>query len=269
MMFSPANLPANLVNLGGSWSLPGIVLGALGCAAWIARGTKESHRLLLWLGLAALPGSVAHLFFFHVDARFHLFALSVLVIAGAAAAVRLVPESVRRSAWLVPVTIVPILLVVLRPKDPVPTRRIVAEELARSTPTDAVIVSAIDPVYLEPIVVRGTRRRVIPVSRDVEYASKAVAWKRIEHPEPPPRGPSDHRAAGILAGGALDVVDFTADENPAQLAEWAREGVQVYVDRSFLPAKFPVDAIRRLGFALDPDPRRPWLGRLVLASAGR
>jgi hypothetical protein len=107
------------------------------------------------------------------------------------------------------------------------------------------------------------------VSRDVEYASKAVAWKRVESLDPPARGPLDHRAPGLFRGGARDVVAFTPDERPERLAEWVREGVPVFVDRSFLPRKFPAERARELGLELVKDPENPWLGRLVLASPGR
>ena len=65
------------------------------------------------------------------------------------------------------------------------------------------------------------------------------------------------------------MVEFTADERPERLAEWVRERVPVFVDRSFLPRKFPVERARELGLELAKDPERPWLGRLVVASTGR
>jgi hypothetical protein len=64
-------------------------------------------------------------------------------------------------------------------------------------------------------------------------------------------------------------VAFTADERPEQLAAWVREGVPVFVDRSILPRKFPLDRVRALGCELEKVPDRPWLGKLVLASTGR
>jgi hypothetical protein len=125
-----------------------------------------------------------------------------------------------------------------------------------------VVISAIDPVYLEAIVVRGTKRRVVPVDREVEYASQVVARRRIAHPVPFPSGPGDHRSPGLLAAGARDVCAFTAEEDPERLAAWVRDGVPVYVDLSFRPRKVPTARLRALGIEIETLPRESWIGRL-------
>jgi hypothetical protein len=125
-------------------------------------------------------------------------------------------------------------------------------------------VSAIDPVFLEPYLLRGTRRRVVPANRGVEYASKAVAWKRIELPEPVPRWTKQEGIAWLAGHGATRVCPFTADERPEQIAAWVKEGVPVFLDRSFLKAKiFPAAPFETVGLALVPLDGYPWIERFV------
>jgi hypothetical protein len=149
------------------------------------------------------------------------------------------------------------------PPHRVPNRRATADEIARATPDDAWVVTLLEPVYLEPFL-RGTRRRVVPYDRQVEYASKLVATRRIDPLSPPARGPDDHRAEGLLRGGARDVCAWTADEAPERLLAAVRQGIPVYVELRFLPQRFPVRRYRDLGLELEPVPGIPWLARLVL-----
>jgi hypothetical protein len=126
---------------------------------------------------------------------------------------------------------------------PPPYRRIVAETLARETPQDAVIVSGLDPVFLEPYVLRGTARTIVPASRSIECASKLVAPSRIR---------------------AIDPSPTVATESPGKLADWLREGRPVFVDASFLPDDAPLDRILDPAVFAVPSRRFPWLGQLRL-----
>jgi 4-amino-4-deoxy-L-arabinose transferase-like glycosyltransferase len=263
LAFSLENLSMNLKAASHPWLFAPAILGAVGAASLLARGSAPAARLLAFAALAALPGSLVHLFFFFPQTRFNLPLVVLACAIGGAGTVALLPEPWRRRAWFGSVLLGLVPLALPRLPEEEPNRRIIADALAKATPEDAVIVSAIDAVYLEPLVIRGTRRRVVPVSRKVEYASKAVAWKRVDPLDPPARGPLDHRAPGLFRGGAVDVCAFTADEKPELLAAWVREGVPVYVDRSFLPMQFPKREVEALGLELVKDPERPWLSRLA------
>src|SRR5205814_35327 len=71
-------------------------------------------------------------------------------------------------------------------------RRTMAAEMAKYTPTDAVLITNLDEPYLEPMVLRNTNRIVLPYDRS-GYARLPVAWHKIENPQPPPRNFEDHR----------------------------------------------------------------------------
>ncbi len=68
-------------------------------------------------------------------------------------------------------------------------------------PQDSVVVSPFDPLLTESLLARGERgerRRIIPLSRDLEYAGKLVAPRPVGRIDPPPKGPTDHCAEALL-----------------------------------------------------------------------
>jgi len=113
-----------------------------------------------------------------------------------------------------------------------PHRRQVAETLAQITPQGAVIISGIDPVFLEPYLLRGSKRRIIPVSRRVEYASKIVAYDDVSEFVQPN---TDWSVMGkeLLSKGRVNwAVKSVAIENLDQIARMLEKGVPVFLDLS-------------------------------------
>ncbi len=95
---------------------------------------------------------------------------------------------------------------------PDPTRRNAVDLFNNTLPRNAVLISNIDPVYLDFFLNQDAERIVLPLSRHVEYASKIVAPIKILAPDPPPTQAFDHRCPGIRNGGGYDVVAATASE---------------------------------------------------------
>ena len=239
LTFSLQYLDENLRQLSQLW-LP-LLLGPVGAVAlWWARRAR-ARDLLTMLSLGVLPITLVHLFYFFVQSRFHLPMLALLCVIGGCGIALLVPDKLRLHVWLLAVVMAATAWpgkILLPQLSGLPLKRLVAQQMASKEP-DAVIITALDPVYCEPLALRGTQRRVIPISREVEYASKAVAWKKVEDPVPPPRSPFDHRARGLLRGGAKDVVAFTADEAPHHIVELHRQGVPIYLDLTFVDPRDP------------------------------
>ncbi len=269
LLLSPRFLPENLARFASPWGLGPLGLGGLGAWRLLRRGSPAVRPVLGFLLLGALPGSLFHLFFFFPTLRFHLLSLSVLCVLAAAGLVTLLPERLRRWARLGPALLVLLLPALPVKPDPLPERRIIAEALARETSQRAVIVTAIEPVYLDPLVVRGTARRVVPLSRWVEYASRSVAPERVDLPEEPTRLPLSPRAREILRLHTRPVCAFTADEEPKRLAAWVREGRPVHLDASFLPGNFPLERLLGDDLELVWSPRHPWLARFALRRVSR
>ena len=115
-----------------------------------------------------------------------------------------------------------------------PSCRILADQLADNTASNAIIISSIDPVYLEHFVKKSTQRRIIPLSRNVEYASKVICPDRVDNPSPFPASCFDHRCKGLLNGGAKEAVAITADEGIDMLTKELRKGIPVVLEASLV-----------------------------------
>jgi hypothetical protein len=248
LTFSLDYLRGNLALLGEIWvALAAGVAGGI-VLLWRRPAGAGAGATLIVLALTALPISLVHLVYFFEGSRFHLPLIAVLSVVGGGGLALLVPARMRdASAWA---ACGPLLLLAQHGSQVVPIlagppyRHILAEHMAMTEP-NAVIITSVDPVYLEPMVLRGSQRRVIPLSREVEYASKVVTWRRIPPPlDPPPRSAFDHRAPALLRRGAREAVEFTAAEEPEQIEQMHRKGIPVYLDLSFTPEHDP--AARRL-----------------------
>jgi hypothetical protein len=113
--------------------------------------------------------------------------------------------------------------------EPLPWRRNLVDLIARSTPEDAVIIAATDPVYLSFMTAERSHRIIVPFNRDVEYASKLIAPKKIDEFAPPPAGWWDHRANGLVKAGAIEAVKTVAVERPDIVNVYLNEGRRVFL----------------------------------------
>jgi len=261
LVFASAYLAPNLAAL----AAPGasIPLAALALASWPLARERRTRRALIAALLASAPISLFHLRYYYVDERFHL-----LLIASACALVpvvlsrwlsKLLPE---RAAWAGLAVAALTAFWPAPPRDPQPGRRSTADALARLTPDDAWIVTAIDPVFLEPLVVRGSKRRIIPATRGVAFASQLVASRRVDDPRPAPRDAWDRRCAGLLAGGSVDPVEFTALETPQAVRELVRSGAPVFVDLTLERVTGAYAALQRVGLRGESVQGKKWLVQL-------
>jgi hypothetical protein len=233
LLFSPNYLSTNVRALSTWWWL--FVGGVIGLVLiWRIR-RAISLPLFAFVLLAALPISLIHLFYFWGDPRFHLLLIAMTCIAIGAGAGLLFGPSLKGYEWALPIVVIASAFIPINPPTPEPERRIIADQLAAHTPDDAIIITAIDPVYLEPFLLRGTHRKIIPISREVEYAAQLIAPQPLGPVEPPPTDPVKPRIPQMFAAGAKDVVPFTADENPDQILKWASEGKPVYIELRQFP----------------------------------
>jgi hypothetical protein len=262
MTFGLRYVPQNLARLMSASRAAVLALGATGACVLLVRGRDAARRALLYVALAAVPGSLLHLVYFYPEARFHIFVLALASVLGGAGLGSLAGVAARGRLWPLPLLLTLAAFVPPREPSPPPLRRLAAETIARETPSDAVVVSGLDPVFLEPYLVRDASRTIVPASRSIEYASKLVAPVPLGAIDPPPRGPTDQRAPGLLRAGAIDPCPVVATESPERLARWVREGRRVFIDASSLPGDAPLARIVDPSLFVVPNPRVPWLGEL-------
>ena len=118
-----------------------------------------------------------------------------------------------------------------------------AEAILKHTPPDAVIVTGLPPAYLENY--PGMKHRsIIPLSRNVEYASKVLVMSKIHDLSVQPAGWWDTRSPELIASGAEEVIPWVALDHPDRLVNFLMEGRRVYVDRETVP-QWHVDGIAR------------------------
>jgi hypothetical protein len=248
LTFSTSYLVNNLKALWAS-RLPlwlGSATFAFGMSVWLRScrlATRDMHRrrvlaVVEFLLLGCGPIVVFLLFYFWPDIRFYLPALALSAVLTGAIAGACLPE-IPRVALLAILLLTLCVVVEMRhgASDLPPYRRLAADRVRTKTPDQAWIISAIDPAYLEYMIGKDSKRRVIPISRRVEYASKLIAYKRIQDPVPPPLNCVDHRCQGLINGGARDAVPYVASENLSSLQNELTEGTRVFVDTAFMTAE--------------------------------
>ena len=145
--------------------------------------------------------------------------------------------------------------------DAAPHRRIAVEQIQRFTSGGDVIISGIDPAYLEILLGDSPPRRIIPISRNVEYASKLIALQPVGRLDPPPAGWRATRNRGLARLGAVDPIPITAADQLGALAELAPRNRRLFLETSSIAGSDAsiLDLIRK---ACELTPVAPSLFRL-------
>jgi hypothetical protein len=241
MVFSLAHLPANSAIL-LSGPLPFLlsaclffhVLGKRWTTGKRSSAEETSSMLrdfLVFVLCAGVPMLLFHLFYFFPSERFFI-PLYVSCAVIAAVLLTRVLGKYRRVTAVLPV--IALLLGIgwrTAVSDPAPDRRLAAERIRTHTPPDAIVISAIDPLYLNYFAARGSARRIVPLDRTVDHTG-VVAPKRVPRIEPPPT--ADDPYSGLLNGGGRFAVPVVAVEQLPALVEAARHGRGVFLDTSYM-----------------------------------
>ena len=227
---------------------------------------RDVPRLWLFMALGLGPLLAAHMLYFYPSGRFALPVLAVLsVLAGRQLSGLFARVPSNRAVLVVVLGLMGVIFWTHTHPERLPTRRIAADILRGCTPDNALILTALDPVYLDPLVLRGTRRRAMPLSRDVEYASKLVSREELRLAVA--CRISDPREVWwpvLKEAGARKVVDRVASRNVGFVVDEVRGGVPVYLDLSHARDPESVRAVKALSGKLRLRPAGPWLFRLEL-----
>jgi 4-amino-4-deoxy-L-arabinose transferase-like glycosyltransferase len=270
LIFSYSYLKLNL------WLIAGTVfpLYVIVCvAAWLVVRKREPAALaasrpairdaLTFLALTTGPILLFHLFYFFPSDRFHIpmFA-GAAVIAGAVLGLLFSSRTTLLLKWALPVILLLVIGARIAVPEPVPHRRLAADRIRTGTPPNALVISAIEPVYLERLAGHGSSRRIVAISRNVEYASKLLVPKRVDLPNPSRLNWRVSRNSQLLRGGAREAVQFVASEQLEAIVALAAAGTPVFLDATFLGDES--DVLSRLQQRFVFGQRAPFLYELRL-----
>jgi hypothetical protein len=161
---------------------------------------------------------------------------SVAVLTGSILALLIGPGKEPIFKLLLPAVFLLVAFARVATPAPLPVRRIAAERVRKQTPDNAVVISAIDPVYLARLAGVGSSRRVVPLSRDVEYAWVLLVRKRVDDPRLRLVKWDDGRAIAsvrpLIRPHAEEAVRFVASERMDELAAEVARGTPVFVESS-------------------------------------
>jgi hypothetical protein len=233
LAFSPQYLGANFKTL--LQPETGWLLAALAALMFLRRAAavpitpniRSTLEFILW---AVIPVTALHLVFFAQEPRYFLPVMVFLAVLTGGLAGHWLARVDERAAVMTAFVTGVAAVFFLRPMAGAPLVRMTADKIAAETPDNAIILSNIDVGRMEFYAVKNSQRRIIPLSRKVEYAFNLIAYRRVPNPDPPPRAWWDHYCAGLIKGGARPLVPFTADERPDWIIDEVNKGTPVFLE---------------------------------------
>jgi hypothetical protein len=150
------------------------------------------------------------------------------VLAGSMVALLIGPEKEALPKLLLPAVFLLTVAARIATPAPIPLRRLAADEVRKHTPENAIVISGIDPVYLARLAGYGSSRRIVPLSRNVEYASKLLVRKRVDDPRLGLLNWKDPQALALIRPHAEEAVRFVASERMNELAMEVARGTPIF-----------------------------------------
>ena len=229
-----------LSNVGLNWQtllrtgLPILLIICLAVEIALRRSKSSARKeaagplrdLIFFVASTGIPMLIFHLFYVYPCDRFFLPILTgTAIIAGSLLGLQLGKKYQRAIGVAFAVLLPLVALARISVPDPAPQRRVAADRIRENTPADAVIISAIDPVFLEQRVARHSARRIVPLSREVEYTRALFV---------PQSGATKDQP--ISTGGARRryIIQFVATEQIDELVNEARQGRRIFLDTTAL-----------------------------------
>jgi len=242
MIFSLSYLPMNLEVIAFS-VFPLLLLACVG--AWLLARTRRPaafaaarqpfHDAVVFLVLTTVPILLFHLFYFFPGDRFYVPMLAgAAVLAGSMWALVLGTGKEAIFKVLLPALFLLVVIARIATPEHVPLRRLAAERVRKHTPENAIVISAIDPVYLARLAASGSSRRIVPLSRNVEFAWVLLVRKRVDDPRVRSikwdAGRGIALAQPLIRPHAEEAVHFVASERMDELATEVARGTPVFVE---------------------------------------
>lgn len=206
----------------------------------IARGcqTKLIIPLLksaaLFLIIAMTPILIFHLLYFFHTPRFYL---PIYVVIAALLGSILGACTFRFPPRIIPFLqlflVVVILFIRLSQPHSQPFRRLAAENIINNTPKSCIVLSAINPAYLEIMISylsSSNSRWIVPVSNEVEYASRLLEFNRVKQDILSKYISSGYPCDELTLEGAKKTLHLTFESNETFLSGILKAGIPVYLE---------------------------------------
>ncbi len=195
---------------------------------------RSIHYFIEFILLGTGPIILFHMIYYYPEPRFYLPTISLAAIITGG----IIGSWSRKFPFLTILTIFGMLVIsqffttieAFNKSKHLLNRRSAANEIIRLTPENSFIISTIEPAYIEYLTARESQRRIVPLSRNVEYADKLIAPKKIAFPSPPPLNWGDNRCAGLVNGGAQEAVHFVASEQLDNIAQQIASNTKVFLN---------------------------------------
>jgi 4-amino-4-deoxy-L-arabinose transferase-like glycosyltransferase len=246
MIFSLSYLPMNLAVIAFS-VFPLLLLACVG--AWLLARTRRPAAFaasrqpfqdaVVFLVLTTVPILLFHLFYFFPGDRFYIPMLAgAAMLAGSMVALVLGTGKEAIFKVLLPALFLLVVTARIATPESAPLRRLAADRVRKHTPENAIVISAIDPVYLARLAAAGSLRRIVPLSRNVEFAWVLLVRKRVDDPRLSSikwdAGRGITLAQPLLRPHAEEAVHFVASERMDELAAEVARGTPVFVESTFI-----------------------------------
>jgi 4-amino-4-deoxy-L-arabinose transferase-like glycosyltransferase len=270
LTFSLSYVRMNLGVIAGSL-LPVLLLVCIGTwvfvrmrrPAAVAVSKQPLGDAALFFVFTTVPIVLFHLFYFFPGDRFNIpMQAGAAVLAASMLALLIGPRGESIAKLLLPVVLLLAIAARIAMPAPLPLRRLAAERVRKYSPENAIVISAIDPVYLGRLAGAGSSRRIVPLSRNVEYASKLLVWKRVEDPRPSSLKWNDDRALAFIRPHAKEAVRFVASERMDELASEAARGTPIFFESTFVDER-EAKALADLQAHFNLVQRAPYLYELL------
>ena len=114
-------------------------------------------------------------------------------------------------------------------------------------------------VVAERNIIQNTHRKLIPINRGLEYASKVIAKNKTQLPASAIQYLETPRK--LLSNELTDAIQYSAADDPIRI-EYFMHSSPVYLDMSRIPTCDPTYVRIKKIYDIHWNPSHPWLGKL-------
>jgi len=154
--------------------------------------------------LAILPLIAFHLFYFYPSIRFFLPMMVICYIGGVGRLIVVTPKDFLGGALIAAMLLMELKEIAVEQRNHSGSLPKLIASMQDCISPDAIVISNMHPMIIQELLVRGTSREVLPLSRSTELASKVLTPTKVDLPTDVTPGPFEHRLPSLRNGGATE-----------------------------------------------------------------